>query len=70
MKVISNPNRPLDKAVEKTNFEIFCEKICPYVVIIAVFMLIVLVLQIMAVHGHTVTVTEANAFYNQLDVMV
>ena len=70
MKVISNPNRPLDKAVEKTNFETFCERICPYVIITAVFILIVLALYVMTVHGHTVTVTEANAFYNQLDVMV
>ena len=64
--IVSNPQRPLDKGVELSRFEFFCQKLVPYVVAIAVFVLIVLVLVAMLKYGHNITGTEANSFYYHL----
>ncbi len=64
--IVSNPKRPLDRGVEMSRFEFFCQKIVPYVVVIAVFVFIVLVLFAMVKYGHAITGTEANSFYYHL----
>lgn len=36
MKKISNPERPCDPAVEISTFEYYCQRICPYILIICI----------------------------------
>lgn len=39
---ISNSERPLDKAIEISTFEYYCQRICPYVLLICILVFSVL----------------------------
>ena len=60
--IVSNPKRPLDKAVEKSRFELFCEKIAPYVLVASIIILLVLIFVILVRYGANITGTEANGW--------
>ena len=56
----------LSKRVEKSTFEQFCDKICPYVLLFALATICILVLVILVKYGHSITGTEANGYYYHL----
>ena len=60
----------LHKVEEISSFDSFCMKICPYVLIACIFLMIVLVLYIMVVHGASVTGTEANQYYYHMEMIL
>lgn len=41
--IVSNPNRPLDKGVEMSKFEYYCQKIAPYLILACILILCVLI---------------------------
>ena len=49
--IISNPKRPLDKAVEVSSFEYICQKIAPYVLVIGIIVLFILAFAILIKYG-------------------
>ena len=64
--IVSNPNRPLDKGVEMTRFEYYCQRIAPYVLLFCIGLLVLLIVFVLAKYGANWTGTEANQYYNQL----
>ncbi|MBR0059640.1 MAG: hypothetical protein IJP99_10630 [Methanobrevibacter sp.] len=66
MVIVSNPQRPLDRGVEMSKFELFCRKIAPYVLFVCIIVLLALVFVVLAKYGANITGTEANQFYNHL----
>ena len=56
----------LSKRVEKSTFEQFCDKICPYVLLFALVIIGILLLVILVKYGHSITGTEANGYYYHL----
>lgn len=64
--IVSNPNRPLDKGVEMSKFEYYCQKIAPYLILTCILILCVLMFIALVKYGANWTGTEANQFYNQL----
>jgi len=64
--IVSNPNRPLDKGVEMSKFEYYCQKIAPYLILTCILILCVLMFIALVKYGAKWTGTEANQFYNQL----
>ena len=56
----------LSKKVEKSTFEQFCDKICPYVLLFALATICILLLVILVKYGHSITGTEANGYYYHL----
>ena len=52
--------------VEKSTFEQFCDKICPYVLLFALATMCILLLVILVKYGHSITGTEANGYYYHL----
>ena len=52
--------------MEKSTFEQFCDKICPYVLLFALATICILVLVILVKYGHSITGTEANGYYYHL----
>lgn len=68
--IISNPERPLDPATEKTTFEVYCEKIVPYVLIAFVLIFLVLLFVAFVKYGGNWTGTEANIYYNNLEALL
>ena len=65
--IVSNPNRPLDKGVEMTRFEFFCNKIVPYVIVACIIVLMILVVVVLVKYGANLTGTEANQYYYQME---
>lgn len=57
----SGPVR-LEKPKEKNTFEKYCEKACPYVLLIALALFTILILIILVKYGHAFS-TEANNYY-------
>ena len=55
----------LSKKVEKSTFEKYCEKACPYVLLIALALFTILILIILVKYGHAFS-TEANGYYYHL----
>lgn len=68
--IISNPKKPLEPAVETSKADYYCNKIAPYTLLICIFVLIVLSLWIMMVHGVNFTATEANTYQRLVSVVV
>lgn len=66
---ISNPERPLDAAIEISRTDLICTRIAPYLIGLFVFILIVLALFVAVKYGANFTGTEANV-YQRLEVMV
>ena len=54
----------LEKRNEKTTFENFCDRIAPYVIFVALVLLLILFLVILVKYGQSITGTEANVYYN------
>ena len=52
--------------VEKSSFEIFCDRIVPYVLFIALVIIGILLLVILVKYGHSITGTESNGYYYHL----
>lgn len=49
--IVSNPKKPLDKAVEMTRFEYFCRKAVPYVIIVCIIILLILIFIVIVKYG-------------------
>lgn len=60
--IISNPERPLDPAIEKTTFENLCDKAVPYVLLAAIIILLILIFVVIVKYGANWTGTEANTW--------
>lgn len=58
--LISNPERPLDPPEEVSSFEYYCQKICPYVLGLFIFILFVLAFVIMLKYGRLLFSTPEN----------
>ena len=56
----------LSKRVEKSTFEQFCERICPYVIIIGIIIICVLLFVALVKYGYSITGSEANGYYYHL----
>ena len=56
----------LSKRVEKSTFEQFCERICPYVIIIGIIVICVLLFVALVKYGYSITGSEANGYYYHL----
>lgn len=41
---ISNPERPCDPAVEISKFEYYCQRMCPYIIVTCLIILVILLL--------------------------
>lgn len=67
--IISNPERPLDPAIEKTTFENLCDKAVPYVLLAAIVILLILVFVVMVKYGANWTGTEANQ-WQQMELII
>ena len=65
--IVSNPKRPLDRGVEMSKFEFFCNKIAPYVVVACIIILMILVVVALVKYGANLTGTEANQYYYHLE---
>ena len=61
--IVSDPKKPLNKAVEVSKLDCWCMKLCPYVLIVALFLMIVLILLILVRYGAFLTGTEQNMYY-------
>jgi len=61
----SNPVR-LEKKESKSKFEVFCERICPYVIIACVIIICALLFVALVKYGHAITGTESNQYYYHL----
>ena len=64
--IVSNPNRPLDRGVEMSKFEYYCQKIAPYVLLFCIGLLVLLIVFVLAKYGANWFGTESNQYYNQL----
>lgn len=64
MVIISNPKRPLDRAVETSKFDWLCTRIAPYLIVIFSVLLLALVFIALVKYGGLITGTEANQYYN------
>lgn len=62
--IISNPKRPLDRAVETTKVDHFCTRIAPYLIVIFSVLLIALAFAVLIKYGGAWFGTEANHYYN------
>lgn len=62
--IISNPKRPLDRAVETSRFDWFCTRIAPYLIVLFSVLLIALAFIVLVRYGGAWFGTEANRFYN------
>ena len=60
--IVSNPNRPLDKGVEMSKFEYYCQKIAPYIILFCIGLLCVLIFIALVRYGANLTGTEANTW--------
>ena len=58
----STPAR-LEKQQTKSKFESFCERIAPYVLLLALALLSILTLVVLVKYGASITGTEANIYY-------
>lgn len=67
---ISNPERPLDAAIEISKTDLFCTKIAPYLIVLFSVILLALAAYIVAVNGASITGTEANTFYYGLERII
>ena len=54
----------LEKRNEKSTLEKFCDRIAPYVIFVALALLMILFLVILVKYGQSITGTEANVYYN------
>ena len=54
------------RKMEKSTFEQFCDKICPYVLLFALATICILLLVILVKYGHSITGTESNGYYYHL----
>lgn len=64
--IVSNPNRPLNRSVEMSKWEYFCQKIAPYIIVFCIGLLSVLIFIALVKYGANWTGTEANGFYNHI----
>lgn len=62
----SSPAR-LNK-VEKTRFELFCERICPYLLVICIIILLTLIFIAIAKYGSHIAGSESNGYYYHMDI--
>lgn len=60
-KSSSTPKR-LNKIEEKTRFEEFCDKICPYVLLTAMIILVILIVFVLAKYGANLFSTPQNRY--------
>lgn len=58
----------LQKKESKSNFEVYCDKIAPYVILTCTIILVCLIVFALAKYGANLTGTEANQFYNHMDI--
>ena len=66
--LVSNPKRPLDRAVEMSKVDYFCQKIAPYLIGLFIFILVVLAFIVLLKYGATWFGTESNTYYYHLGV--
>ena len=59
----------LSKRVEKSTFEQFCNKICPYVIIIGIIIICVLLFVALVKYGHAFS-TEANRYEHLQQIVI
>ena len=67
---VSNPNKPLNPAIEISKTDWFCTRIAPYLIILFIVILLALAAYIVAVNGANLTGTEANLYYNNLEALI
>ena len=60
--IISNPNRPLDRGVEMSKFELFCRKIAPYVLVACIILFSVLIFIALVKYGRAWFSTPQNQY--------
>ena len=58
--IVSNPKKPLNKAVEMSKFELFCIRIAPYLIILFSVLLTILIFIALVKYGGILFGTEAN----------
>lgn len=65
---VSNPKKPLNPAIDKSSFEVFCDRIAPYVILAGILIIAILLFVALVKYGAKWTGTEANLWYNQFGV--
>lgn len=68
--ILFSPNNSnvvrLEKKESKSKFEVFCERICPYVIVACVIIICALLFVALVKYGHVITGTESNQYYYHL----
>ena len=59
---ISNPEKPLNPAIEISKTDLICTRVAPYLIVLFSVILLALAAYIIAVNGANLTGTEANTF--------
>lgn len=59
---VSNPEKPLNPAIEVSKIDLVCTRIAPYLIVLFSIILLALAAYIIAVNGANLTGTEANTF--------
>lgn len=57
----------LEPEEPKSKFQIWVDKICPYVIFFGIIILAVTLIIVLIKYGHTITGTESNAYYYHLE---
>ena len=55
---------------QKSQFQLFCERVAPYILLICMTILIITILVVLIKYGANITGTEANQYYNHMGAMV
>ncbi len=65
----SQSNQParLHKKESKSNLEVYCDKIAPYLILACTIVLVCLIFIALVKYGAHITGTEANSFYYHLN---
>ena len=58
----SNTPTTLDKIESKSRFEVFCDRICPYVLLTAMIILVILIMFVLAKYGANLFSTPQNRY--------
>ena len=57
----------LSKRVEKSTFEQFCDKVCPYMVVVGLIIVLGLFFIILVKYGYALTGSESNIWYYHME---